>query len=67
MSAYEDVNSSDFEFESPTYMKANKHAGQASLDRIIEAAEQDRYTTKKTAKQWEYGHGAPDTMYRHNL
>lgn len=52
------IDSSDFEFEPPVTTKA-VNLGRASLEKIIQAAAEDRYTTKKTAKQLEYGSGAP--------
>ncbi len=56
------INSSDFEFEPPEMSKA-LNVGRASIEKTIQEVQEDRYTTKKTAKQLEYGHGVARTRY----
>jgi hypothetical protein len=61
------LNSSDLEFEAPAIDKRNPTAGQASIDAIIANAASDRITSKKTAKQLQFGRGAPGTRDHETL
>lgn len=60
------MDSSDVEFEAPM-PKLNKNAGQASIARLVQDAEQDRLTSKKTVKQLTFGSGAKTTQYQQSL
>ena len=60
------INSMNFEFEPPEASKA-LNVGRARIEKIIQEAQEDRYTTKKTAKQLEYGHGVAGTRYLQQL
>ena len=51
--------SSDLEFDAPP---PRPRLGQASIDKIIESAEADRISSKRTAKQLQFGSGAPRTI-----
>ena len=61
------LNSSDMEFEPEPSKRSNRHPGQASIDQIIQAASEDRLTSKRTAKQLEFGRGAPGTRAKQEL
>lgn len=60
-------DSSDYEFEEAITRKAVKDIASKSLEKIIQAAQEDRYLSKKTSKQLEWGHGSPGTQYLQQL
>ena len=64
--AEDPLNSSDIEFE-PVVSKRQYAVGQASIDKIVEEAQADRYTSKKVVKQLEFGYGSPSHRYAQDL
>ena len=63
----DNLNSSDFEFDEPIQKRPNTFPGQQSIQQIVERAQEDRYKSKRTAKQMQYGTGAPGTRYLQSL
>lgn len=59
-------SSSDVEFE-PAPTKSKGPRGQASIARIIEEADTDRLSSKRTVKQLQFGHGSPGTRANQDL
>ena len=64
-----EFNSSDIEFEEqPAHLKKSaRPIGQKSIAQIIDSAEADRLSSKRTTKQLEFGHETPDTRYFYQL
>lgn len=62
----QDFNSSDVEF-APASPKLPTHLGKKSIEKIIEDAGEDRLTSKRTAKQLAFGHGAIGTRLMQSL
>ena len=64
----DDPNSSDWEFEDNNTAKGPvRYPGQKSIARIIEDAQQDRFNSKRTVKQLQYGRGVAGTKYAQSL
>lgn len=61
------MNSSEEEFEPAQTKCSNRKPGAASISQIIENAEKDRLSSKQTAKQLQFGRGAPGTRYIQDL
>jgi len=57
----DDFNSSDIEFET-VVKKGKRKRGERSIQAIIEHAEEDRISSKRTVKTLEFGKGAPGTI-----
>jgi hypothetical protein len=62
----DELDSSDIDF-GPAVDKRNSTAGRASIEAIIANAASDRITSKRRAKQLQFGRGAPGTRYTQNL
>lgn len=64
--AHDEINSSDCELgEAPVNPFAR--AGQASIQRMLESAVEDRAATKKAAKHLQQAASSTDTDYRNAL
>ena len=61
------MGSSNTEFEPPANNKRANPPGSASIQLIIENAETDRVNFKRTIKQLQFGHGAPETRESNSL
>lgn len=61
-----DFNSSDVEFEAAP-SKNTGRPGLASIARIVQDAESDRLTSKRTVKQLQFGRGSPGSRYDQEL
>ncbi len=62
----DDMASSDVEFDAPS-SKLNPNSGKASIAQIVQHAQADRFSSKKTVKQLQFGRGAPTTMASQSL
>lgn len=68
MDGVQDFNSSDLDFSSDDDLQPARHKiGQASIDKIIADADQDRISSKRTLKKLQFGGAAPMTHYTQSL
>lgn len=67
MDGVQDFNSSDIEFDDESAVLTDRLYGQASIDKMIATAQEDRLSSKKSFKQLKLNAAAPGTRYSQSL
>lgn len=67
MDGAQDFNSSDIEFEDESPVLTDRLYGQASIDKMIASAQEDRLSSKKSFKQLKFNAKAPGTQATQSL